>query len=155
MRYESLTATTQVSYTRDYALPSKVVLSLTMRALTIKLAVAFALSGCEDSEAVSTAQLVDVSTLTNLSANAQPVVDRGGTLIWEVQNSVGRIYASQDDLPAAIPSETAMLFVIADAATCTPKCTPIGVARFRVPSEVSQTSATADGDFTVQLSFNR
>ncbi|MEL7362030.1 MAG: hypothetical protein AAFN13_08150 [Bacteroidota bacterium] len=127
-----------------------------MRTLSLCVVLGFVLAGCDaGSDSGVTARLVNVSGPTSLSAEAQAVVDQGGTLIWEVQSELGRRYASQETLPALVPGAIPMLVVLADVATCTPKCTPLGIARFEAPSDGLAGSATAAGDFSIRLDFEQ
>lgn len=125
-----------------------------MRVLLTLIAVVVAFSGCDlTADEFPSARIVDVSTLTNLSPEAQAVLDRGGTLIWEVQNQVGRLYASQESLPASVPLSSSLFVVIADAEACRSTCEPIGFARFQTPDEGAAASVTASGDFSMRLDF--
>lgn len=94
--------------------------------------------GCDltDSDAAQP-QLVSLS-LTELPDSIQ------GEAIWEVQDTVGRVYASADDLPAVVPADAALLLVLSDAATCTPKCDALAIARLHAPADESVRIVTVD-----------
>ncbi|MEM8559075.1 MAG: hypothetical protein AAGG50_14740 [Bacteroidota bacterium] len=103
------------------------------------------LAGCDfqadDTSSVSP-RLIGLS-LTRLSPEAQAVLDGGGELVWEVQNVLGRPYALATTLPATVPLDADLFLVLADAATCTPKCDVLDIVPFHSPADPSIVSIEA------------
>lgn len=113
------------------------------------------LSACDfqaDDAATMAPRLVGLS-LTAFSPEAQAVLDGGGELVWEVQNVLGRSYALVETLPAAIPADADLFVILADAATCTPKCDVLDMVSFHSPADPSVVSVDALDDSGVALRF--